>query len=94
VGFHTFVDLSQQFFGATMAMLKEVFEHPLHREAIRKVSEGIKGKFVFNGVDEKRAVFAGLLRLPSLDTMALPPVSERPLNLTVTEPLVPVEVFD
>src|SRR6185437_6660033 len=94
VGFHTFVDLAQQLLGSAMAMLKDAFEHAANCDAVREMSEHpTEGQFVFDGVDEQRAMLAGLLRLPGLHPVALSPVTEGTLDLAVAEPLVPVEVL-
>src|ERR1700761_5814249 len=77
-----------------MAMVKEALEHFAHSKPVGEMSKGGEGKLIFDRVDEQRAMFARLLGLPGLHAVTMPPVAKRSLKLTVTEPLVPVEVFD
>jgi hypothetical protein len=94
VGFHTFAELAKQFFGAAMAMVKEISQHPPHRKAIRDVPYPSERKLIFDGVDEQRAMLPGCLLLPLLNAMALSPIPERTLDLAVTKALIPVKVLD
>jgi hypothetical protein len=61
VGFHTFVDLTQQLFRAAMAMIEDALDHFAHCKAVGEMSKRAERKLVFNGVDEQCSMLARLL---------------------------------